>query len=73
MPREDVDSNQEDIEVTPVLHMLAALLTIKEQASDPQTEADKLYGREEWALIQQKVPDLMQVQCYLSRKHKPTS
>lgn len=64
-PGKEMDSNQED--------MLVALRSIEEQESDPQTKSAKSYGREEWALIQQKDPDLMQLLCFLSQKHKPTS
>lgn len=60
-PGEDVDPNEEDIDVAPVLPRPATLHTIEEPDKDPPTETDKLYSCEEWALSQQKDPDLIQV------------
>lgn len=72
-PGEDVDSNQEDIEVTPVLPTPSASCTIKKQEADQQIKAAELCDRDEQALIHKKDPGLIQVQNYLSQKHKPTS
>lgn len=45
---------EEDIEVAPVLPMLAVLYNIEKQEEDPQIKDAELYDQEEWVLIHQK-------------------
>lgn len=69
MSWEDIDSRQEDVEAAPVLPEAASSCSLKKQAATPQVKPTKI----KWALIQQKDPNLMQVQLYLSWRYKPSS
>lgn len=68
---EDEDSCQKDVKVAPVLPTATTSCFLKEQGSAPEAEPTKIYSLEEWALIQQKEPNLLQ--CFLSWQCKPSS
>lgn len=68
-----VESCQEDIKVDPVLPTAATSCSLKEEQTVPLAEYTGIYRQEEWVLIQQKDPDLMQVQRSLFRHCKPYS
>lgn len=60
--REKTWISLEDIAVVAVLLAPTALCAIGKSSPDPQVKAAELYRQEEWALIQQKDLDLVQVQ-----------
>lgn len=51
----------------PSVPTAATSCSLKEQGEVPQVESTEIYSQEEWALIHQKDPALMQVQRFLSR------
>lgn len=69
-PGKNVNLRQEDIELAPILPAAASSCFLKGQAEVPLAGPAEIHNQEEWALIQQKNPDFMQLQCCLTQRNK---
>lgn len=70
---EDLALSHENMEVAPVLPVAASPCSLKRQAAAPQVETTEIHIQKEWALIQQKDPELMHcnTSCHDGASHPP--